>query len=219
MFFKLTLDLATPFYMRNRLTLDGLLSAAVHNQTGKRGTETLEHIPLAQEHGIFKGSSIFCHPRYRHQRFSRVMSLRSERDLSAALFKPNNRGKKYGDIEQTKGPYKANLDSYDGIESHEVYFWGDGDAERCVFLLEHYILGVGKRANTGAGEIIGIRMQETARDYSWVTAKSTPARPLPAALWYAMGLPETSRAPCKVTLPNQETEAVDAVFPISWSLS
>jgi hypothetical protein len=219
MFFKLTLDLATPFYMRNRLTLDGLLSAAIHNQTGKRGLETVEHIPLAREHGIFKGSSIFCHPRYRHQRFDRVMTLQSERDLSTSLFQPNARGGRYGRIDQRREAYKTNLDSYDGIDVREVYFWGEGDPDRCTFLIEHFIHGIGKRANTGAGQIIGVRAQEIGKDYSWVTPKMVPARPLPAHVWAAMGLPEALVGPAVVSLPYWETAPVDAVFPTVWSLA
>jgi hypothetical protein len=62
-------------------------------------------------------------------------------------------------------------------------------------------------------------MQETARDYSWVTAKSTTARPLPATLWAEMGLPEAAPAPRKVTLPNEDTDRVEAVFPQEWALN
>lgn len=218
MFFQLTLELATPFFLSERLTLDGLLSAAVFNQTGKRGVETIEHIPLVRERGIFKGSALFCHPRYRHENFSRLMSLRSEGDLSQALFKPNMRGGRYGYIDPARSDYRIRLMSYAGISSREVYFWGEGDAERSVFLLEHYIHGVGKRANTGAGQIIGIRAREVAEDRSWVTVKGLPARPLPAALWAEMGLPEATTGPAAVTLPYWESEKVLAVLPASWTV-
>ncbi|MDK2126248.1 hypothetical protein [Parachitinimonas caeni] len=213
--FKLTLELATPFYLSSRLTLDGLLSAAIHHQTGKMGADTLAAIPLDQDQGIFRGSSLFCHPRYRHRRFSRIMSLKSERDLHTELFQPNKRGDRYGVVDQQRGKFKANLDSYFAIEAKEVYFWGVGDSDQTCYLIENYIHGIGKRANTGAGEILSVRAEETD-DFSWVTRKGKPARPLPVEIWNDMGLAPASTAPLAVVLPYWGTAPVDAVFPATW---
>lgn len=216
MFFKLKLELATPFYLSSRLTLDGLLSAAVHNQTGKKGDETIPHIPLERDQGIFKGSALFCHPNFRYERFSRVMALRSERDLNPTLFKPNKRGGLYGPVDQKRDAYKANMDSYAGISAKEVYFWGVGDAEQCVFLLEHFVSGIGKRANSGAGQIIGVSAHPIEQDFSWVTARGKPARPLPVNIWEALGMPAAQVSKLPVSLPYWETEPVEAVFPMEW---
>ncbi len=214
--FRLKLELGTPFFMTSRLTLDGLLSAAVFYERGLRGKDTIPYIPLEQSDGIFKGSSLFCEPNYRHENFGRIMSLRSERDLRSDLFSPNKRGNKYGPIDQQRGDYKANMSSYAGIAAKEVYFWGVGDPERAAYLIETYIPGIGKRANIGAGQIMSVSWSEVDDDRSWTTRKGTPARPLPLDLWIAMGGDSAAAtAPLAITLPYWEEQAVEAVFPVS----
>lgn len=214
--FRIKLELGTAFHLGSRLTLDGLLSAAVFYEKGLKGIDTIPHIPLEQEQGIFKGSSLFCDPGYRHESVGRVMSLRSERDLRSDLFQPNKRGGKYGPIDQQRGDYKANLSSFAGIAAKEAYFWGVGDPERAAYLIETFIPGIGKRATTGAGQILSVSWTEMDEDYSWITRKGAPARPLPVELWSELGgNPTAPAAPMAVTLPYWESEAVAAVFPVS----
>lgn len=214
--FKLALQLATPFYCASPLTLDGLLSAAVFNATGLMGSDTIPLIPLESEDGIFRGSSLFCIPSYRHAAVGRIMSLKTENDLSERLFKPNRRDGGYGHIDQQRGDYKANLSAYPGIDSREVYFWGVGDPDKTVSMISEFIPGIGKRASSGAGQIIGVSWVETDEDYSWVTQKGMPARPLPVEIWKQIA-PDTSQViksmPMAVRLPYWETPQVDAVFP------
>lgn len=216
MFFKLTLELATPLYMRSRLTLDGLLSAAVFNQTGKKGLETVDLIPLERERGIFKGSSIFYHPLYQPERVGLVMGfVRNEADMHQRLFAPNGKGrKKYLPIDRTRSTgHKTTMDSYPGVSVREVYFWGDGDPEKCVFLIENFIHGIGKRANTGAGQILRVTADETDEDYSWVTESGRPARPLPMEVWKELGLDGVPAGEAVVSLPYWDGEKVSAVSP------
>jgi hypothetical protein len=212
--FKLTLTLATPFIMgASRTTLDGLLSAAIFREQGLMGEETISHIPLVSEAGIFKGSTLFCHPRYSHEVVGRVMSLRGRDDQDESLFKPNSRGANYKQIDTARGPHKTNLSSYQGINSPEVYFWGVGDPDRVVELIQNHIQGLGKRSNAGSGQIIGISWEE-AEDQSWVTANGTPARPLPVDLWTEIS--DGKKAPVAsiaVSLPYWNGQAVDAVSP------
>lgn len=214
--FQLTLKLATPFFCKERLTLDALLSAAVFNATGLMGEETAAHIPLAREDGIFKGSSYFCPNTYRHVNVGRVMSLKSERDLSPELFKPQMRGDKYGHVDQKRGEYKSNLDSYPGFSAKEIYFWGVGDPEKTANLIRNFIPGIGKRCNAGAGEIVDVLVFETDDDYSWKTERGDPARPLPVAIWEKIGgradIPTT---PLAISFPSWGAPCVDVVFPMS----
>ena len=212
--FKLTLMLATPFYCPHPLTLDALLSAAIFNATGKQGADTLEHIPLEMKDGIFKGSSLFCSPSYRHVTVGRVMSLKTENDLSTRLFAP--KGKRYTYIDQARGDYKTNMSAYPGIQSHEVYFYGVGDPDKVVHLIHTYILGIGKRSNAGAGEIVGIDWREMDDDHSWKTSKGQPARPLPIELWKQIGGDAATQTDeMSVSLPYWATPKVKAVFPRS----
>lgn len=217
--FRLTLQLATPFFSQHRITLDSLLSAAVFNATGLQGEDTIPHIPLAMEDGIFKASSIFCIRNYRHSTVGRVMSLRTENDLAAGLFSPNRRGDKYGPIDQQRGDYKANMSAYPGIDAREVYFWGVGNPERVVELILDFIPGIGKRANAGAGQIIAADWLETDSDLSWMTASGHPARPLPVDLWKRIGGTDMPSAALAVQLPYWQTDKVEAVVPMSLVVS
>lgn len=213
--FKLTLGIAAPFSLNSSLTLDGLLSYAVNRATGLRGAETIDHIPLVSRDGIFLASSLFCHAGYQHINVGRVMKLRPDKDLSMKAFYPNGRNRKsYVAVDQKRGPYKANMDSYPGIAAREVYFWGVGDTEKIVGLIDDYVLGIGKRANAGAGEIIDIRCDEIDEDFSWMTAKGLPARPLPLSIWKKIGGKELESLDVAVTLPYWEVEAVKAVVPV-----
>lgn len=212
--FKLTITLATPFYLAQTLTLDALLSAAIFKKTGLMGIEAIPHIPLSHKDGIFKGSSLFCHPRYRHVVVGRVMALRNKHDLSVDVFSPNKRGgKEYVYVDQKRGEYKACMNAYPGISADEVYFWGVGDMKAVADLLGNYILGIGKRSNAGAGEIIDIQCDKLDDDFSWVTQRGMPARPLPIQTWETMGGASRPFIPMAVSAPYWESKKVLAVFP------
>ena len=216
--FKLTLQLATPFYSAIPLTLDGLLSAAVHHATGLMGEDTIPLIPLAMEHGVFKGSSLFCCRSYRHAAVGRIMSLRTEKDLSVELFKPNARGGRYAHVDQQRGDYKANMSAYPGIDAREVYFWGVGDPDKAAQMISDFIPGIGKRATAGAGQITDVSWIETDEDCSWMLPSGLPARPLPIAIWNQLegrSDQSVSTMPLAVRLPYWQTEAEKAVFPVS----
>lgn len=211
--FELILELLTPFSMRYPVTLDALLSAAVFNKTGLMGKDTIEHIPLAMEKRIFKGSSLQLPRIWQYSPVCRIMGLRGEGDLSPAAFAPKRAGR-YVFIDQQRGDYKRNLYSHQGIQAKEVRFFGVGDPEKTVALIQHYIPGLGKRTNGGAGEIVGVHWLPTEEDYSWVLPDGSPARPLPVAIWQEIGGdPSAPVAPAPVTLPYWESPKVDAVSP------
>lgn len=212
--FELVIEMATPFVMRHRTTLDALLSAAVFNMTGLQGKDTVPHIPLHQDRGIFKGSSLMLPRNYRHSIVDRVMALRGEDDLSMQAFSPNNRGKRYSPVDRQRGPYKSNLSAYPAFVAKEVSFFGVGDPESVARLVRDFIPGLGKRATGGAGEII--RVEPTgSEDYSWMDEKGNPARPLPVDLWREIGGRDgMPTAPLAVTFPYWESDKVEAVFPL-----
>lgn len=215
--FKLTLVLATPFFQNHRLTLDGLLSAAIFKKTGSCGEDSIPLIPLVSEKGIFKASSLFCHPQYRSLSFGRIGTMRKGADLSSEEFAPNKRGgKQYTFIDQARGPYKSMMTEYLGISSQEVYFWGVGDPDAVEYLINNYLLGIGKRSNAGAGEILSVNYTEIEEDLSWVTRKGLPARPLPVEVWRTISEVELPTVPLRVNVPYYRSEEVQAVFPKSY---
>lgn len=217
--FKLTIEMLTPFVLgQHALTLDGLLSAAIFRATGKMNEDTIPEIPLVRESvggfALFHASSCHYPQRHAYENVSRVMSLRSEHDLAPTLFAPNRRDGSYGHVDQKRGPYKSNLDSYPAINCREVYFWGVGDGERCAQLVRHYIVGIGRRANAGAGQIGAVNV-EPDDDYSWVTLRGTPARPLPKTVWEQVSDSPAPTMPLAVDVPYYRSPRVEAVFPTS----
>lgn len=222
--FKLVIKLATPLVMgRTRTTLDGLLSAAVYRETGLMGKDTIPHIPLEQgEDGIFKASCMFVAGAYSHETVGRIMSIRGRNDLDASLFSPNSKGKlkRYLGVDTARGPYKSNMSSYQGIDAKTVVFFGVGDPDRVVQMIENNILGLGKRSNAGAGQIMGIHWEPVIEDESWVTAAGKPARPLPLAIWKKLSASRSVPiAHVTVRIPYWETAmAVEAVHPVGLTI-
>lgn len=223
--FKITLSLATPFVMsRTRLTLDGLLSAAVFRKTGLKGQDCVPHIPLEQEKGIFKASSLFIDEdsRLAYVQVGRTMSLKKTADLSTKHFLPNSaNGSRYLAVDQARGKYKSNMTSYSALSASKVCFYGKGDAEAVKELIENYIVGIGTHGNTGYGQIINVEyelLDDSDMSY-WVTPSGLPARPIPVDAWKALdgaskdSLTEAANVTVRFPYWDKENRA-QAVFPI-----
>ena len=218
--FKLVIKLATPFTMsRPRTTLDGLLSAAVFRETGLMGADTIPHIPLEREDGIFKGSCAFVMGGYAHTTVHRIMSLRGLADLTDEHFAPTSKGKlkRYLKVETKRGPYKANMSNYAAIDAKTVVFFGKGNPERVAELIRNNIPGLGRRANAGAGEIIDVSWVKIAadRDCSWIMPNGSPARPLPVEVWNRIsGHRKVPVADLTVQIPYWSGNTLRAVYPL-----
>lgn len=214
--FKLTLEIATPIIMSPvRTTLDGLLSYAIFRETGLKGDEVLPHMPLLEDQGIYKASSLFAHRHSTYRRVDQIQSLDRRSDLSPDLFKPNGRGGRYVKIYEVRGKYKKNLISYRALVAPEIYFWGVGDPERVVQLIEDFIPSIGRKHNSGGGQVMAVRWEED-EDFSWVTSEGKPARQLPVAVWEKLGQDaEVYSADVAVRLPYWTTEKIRAVLPES----
>jgi hypothetical protein len=213
--FKLSIELLTPFHMGHRITLDGLLSAAIHNATGLIGDEIAAIIPLESESGIFKGSSLFVGGDYRHQVVGRIMALKGASDMDVNAFSPNGRGGRYFFIDPQRDAYKYNMSQYQGIQAECVEFFGFGDAEQCRELIQNFTYGIGKRATAGAGQIGEITISYLDQDESFIRSDGTPARPLPIAMWNMLGGEDAPRAKIPVRFPYWDSNSVEAVFPTS----
>lgn len=221
--FKLVIKLATPVIMgRTRTTLDGLLSAAVFKETGLMCEDTLDHIPLERGHGgIFKASCMFVQGIYIHEVVGRVMGLRGRADIDVSLFPPNSKaGNRYLAVDTARGAYKANMSNYSGINARTVCFFGVGDPDRVVQMIENNIIGIGKRSNAGAGQIASVHWEPVTEDWSWKTPGGKPARPLPLATWKMISASrDVPISTVTVQIPYWDVEkAVEAVHPIDMNI-
>lgn len=214
--FLLKLNLSSPFHLSAPLTLDGLLSHAVFCEKGLMDEATIDHIPLARgEMGIFKASALHI-PKsafYVRGKFNRVASLR---DLKISDFSPNvGKGKnaRYGQVDTQRGPYKTVINSYSAHDAREVVFYAVGDPDEVVRLISNYVPGVGKCANSGAGQIESASWSLLENDYSWITPKGTPARPLPSELWNQLSDSRYETEPMSYQVPYSKSKRVASVFP------
>lgn len=226
--FKLTITLATPMIMtRNRLTLDGLLSAAIFRKTGLKGDDCIPHIPLEIDSTIFKASSLFidASSRLKYTKVGRNMSLKGLNDLTTRHFLPNSAtGTRYLSVDQSRGPYKTNMSEYSGLEASAVCFFGVGNAQSTQELIETYIIGLGVHSNSGAGQILHVEHELLDDDdmSCWITSSGKPARPLPSDLWLTLDNIDSqivkSAASVAVRFPYwEQANKTNAVFPTEYT--
>jgi len=89
------------------------------------------------------------------------------------------------------------------VESPKAYFYGYGDPDAVVNLIENFLPGIGKRANAGLGEIRSVSWTHSP-DYSLIDKDGQPARPIPVEVWDAL---ETTNA--KASHPSIGLRPVD----------
>lgn len=190
--FRLNIELGTPVAITGTLTLDALLTKAAFNMTGFTDDRLRALIPLRCQDGIFSGSILRYSGQQRRTTVSFVRKL-VRSDMWSYKFKSNIKrssaygiaGVDYAPIELEKGPFCARLESIQVVESPRAHFYGFGDPDAVVRLIENFLPGIGKRANAGLGEIRGVSWTHSP-DYSLIDKNGHPARPIPIELWHAL---------------------------------
>jgi len=208
--FRLNIELGTPVAITGTLTLDALLAKAAFNMTGFTDDRLLELIPLRRHQGIFSGSILRYAGQQKRSTVSFVRRL-ARSDMWSSKYKSNIKrttaagvaGVDYAGIELAKGPYCARLESIQVVESPKAYFYGYGDPDAVVNLIENFLPGIGKRANAGLGEIRSVSWIHSP-DYSLIDKNGHPARPIPVEVWDAL---ETTNT--KVSDPSIGLRPVD----------
>lgn len=186
--FRLNIELGTPLAITDLLTLDALLTKAAFNMTGEK--ENLEqYIPLQRTEGVFCGSVLRHAGNLRRYTTSFVRKLtisdQASRKYSSNIKRGPGAGVGYAHIVTHTGPFITKLESIQVVESSKVYFYGHGDPDKAVWLIENFLPGIGKRANAGLGEIRSVSWV-ASEDYSLVDHKGNPARPIPTESWDAI---------------------------------
>lgn len=197
--FRVEFDIATPIILPFTTTLDGLLSSAIDAVAGLRDDAMIEAMPLARDadSGIFRASSIFLGPRARHLKVTKSRALRTDDDLDARSISPKRKtngdlaAKPYPKLDTARGDYASRLSTYNAIQVKRAFAFGVGDIEKVALLLD-VMMGLGRHAQQGMGQITDVRIEETAEDMSWVNAQGQPQRPLPVDVWKTLGQPAGS---------------------------
>lgn len=191
--FKMTLTLASPVVMPFNTTLDGLLSFAGEALTGKLDNELADEIPLARdaESGVFKASSIFLSQSAFYESLVKVRALKHW-DLDASMIGPmrTKTGKlartPYPAIDKKRGDYGNKLSVLTTLRTPKAVCYGVGDIEKVQLWME-CVIGLGRHAQQGQGEIINVQIEEIEEDLSWMSVKGEPQRPLPVDVWKQHG--------------------------------
>lgn len=207
--FKMTITLATPVVLPFSTTLDGLLSFAGETLTGKRDDELMEAMPLAldADSRVFRASSIFLERDASHEHLIKVRAFR-HLDLDKAMIGPNRTksGKParnpYPQIDKSRGAYANKLTMMHTLRTPRAVCYGVGDTDM-IRTYMHCIQGLGRHAQSGAGEIHRVEIHPISDDLSWVSQEGEPQRPIPVKAWEESG----------GSLDNVATSMVAARFP------
>lgn len=220
--FKMTMTLATPVVMPFNTTLDGLLSFAGEALTGLRGEALADAMPLARdaESGIFKASSIFLSNAAFYENLVKVRALKHW-DMDALLIGPKTTktGKlarvPYPAIDKSRGDYANKLSVMTTLRTPKAVCYGVGDVET-VELWMQCILGLGRHAQQGQGEIVQLKIDLMEEDYSWVNEEGLPQRPLPIDVWVREGhaLEGVTTTTAATTFPYWESAMESCVAPL-----
>lgn len=202
-----------------RLTLDGLLSAAVYAETGLQGAQTYDRIPLARTGELFHGSSIFVKGVYKETSVSRVGSVTKYCDFRKEEAFPQQ-GKKV--TNEKMGLFLSPVMSYyQGCQADEFLFFGLGNPDEVQRLFDLYIPHIGRGHNRGFGAIDTVDVSQIDEDRSIMLEDGSPARPIPLQVWTEVfdGCVETAMImPHSWRAPYWETSEVLCVVPETLSL-
>ncbi len=160
--FRLVAHLKTPAIIQGDLTLESLLAAAVHQESGKLRQEALDQVPIetiATPHGvIWMASAVMFDGRFKLSTHT-VVRGRHFSEMGPDFYDPNPRARIDGwAIEQDKGPYKRLMNNYPIIEASRLVWYAKGNMRQCKRLFETQGW-IGKRRGSGMGEVAEITVQ------------------------------------------------------------
>ena len=196
------------------LTLDSLLSASC-----QLNGDDDSNLPLLQTDGIYHASAgiLVGNPITNEAAF---ISRMTNRDYADPRILPNKKNKLI--IKTTAFPDKSRLDRYIAFHCPIIIWFGCGDPERTLLLLSK-LSGLGKRCNSGYGQIGSLSILRISEDFSTKLPNESPARPIPISLCHKFGIDSSTYPLDRVTYrPNYfdfELNADLCVIPITRQIS
>lgn len=217
--FLITATLASPMVVlpQSYLTLDSLLWHAVNAE--RDGQATLDDLPLAREQGVFCGSAAFV------KTLAASSVAPFKRSIPNTTFKREEfviPGRKRPYVDQARGPYRALMQAYRAYDTETVVWYGRGNPQACLRLLQAYVPAVGKKARQGYGQVSQWEVTELGEDEDgslFIThlGQRLPTRPIAVPIWRALGgtLDGQNVGPHGVTLPYWLSDPQPCVLPAS----
>jgi hypothetical protein len=161
------------------LTLDSLLSASC-----QLSEEDDSSLPLQKNHDVYHASAgiLVGKPISTETTF---VSAMTNRDYSNERIIPNKSKRLV--VSRVAFPDKPRLDSYRVHHVRSVVWFGFGDPDKTLEIISR-LTGIGKRCNSGFGQVRSFSLKPLSSDYSLKLPNSTPARPIPVSLCQHIGI-------------------------------
>ena len=176
------------------LTLDSLLSASC-----QMFGDDDKDLPLLQTDGLYHASAgiLVGNPISSEAPFISRMTLR---DYADTRILPNNITKKRSNllIKPKAFPDKPRLDRYPLYHYPRMIWFGCGDPDKTLAILSR-LPGIGKRCNSGYGQIGSLSILPLPYDFSIKLPDETPARPIPVSLCPQFGVDTATSRLYRVT--------------------
>ena len=219
--FRLVFLQQTPVVLhRQPVHLDMLVFWSLACQTGKPAAELRQlmaeqYLTYDASSQVFHGSALIFGVTPQQSltatRMTRVGLLR-EHQMQSRLFQPYK--KHYTKLKCDGGPMKTCLNGHNAYAAPYLIFYGHGDPERVLRLLDFYLLGIGREsANAGWGNL-GEGFYEVLDEDLSLVKDGKPNRYLPASLAKTLEL-AVPAGPCSElpTVPPYQGIGQQSVIP------
>ena len=114
-------------------------------------------------------------------------------------------------IKENEGVFRRLYTERLGIKANKIIFFAHGDAEKVQFYLNS-LIGVGRSANAGFGEIAKVEVSKAMEDYSWFYDDKLN-RILPTRI-FTMARNEPVKS-CRFKPNYKDGDAADCYMPIN----
>lgn len=159
---RVVAHMKSPAIIQGNLTLESLLAACVHTETGKIRDEALAGVPIESIETpagrIWMASSAMIDGRHKVTQHT-IVRGRHFTEVGPEFYDPNPRARidQYA-CEQDKGDFKRLMNVYPLVEASRLVWYAKGDANEILRLLKTQPW-IGKRRASGWGEVDGYECQ------------------------------------------------------------
>lgn len=154
--FRLVAHIKSPAIIHGELTLESLLAACVHDESGEIRDEALAKVPIDQlstpDGPIWLASSVMFSGVAKTQKES-VIRGRHFSEMGPDFYEPNPRSRIDGwAVDQQRGDNMRIVNTYTSVQVQSLVWYAQGDMEEACRLLSTQIC-IGKRRGSGFGEV------------------------------------------------------------------